>query len=267
MNLDPILESSLQQLMLETESRPTALTRIPVVTMKPTKKAAAFLAFPGTLTAYVARKGSPILTEIREAVDGGEEKIAATLRRLHSLTGRRQAMDLSDAAHFVAKEPTIGEIRYGGRTMMMSLCLPDSVEVVVTAMPFNGGKIAADTLILAEYYKEDSPIRLEAIAVAHPPELTPAEKAALEQLPADEATHSIGPPTRCYALCAVAVAALVTVAATLCCSKRATDASWEAAERSARADSDQTMTLGPSATARRLLATRRRALRHQCSEI
>ncbi|MEQ1949589.1 MAG: hypothetical protein ABL995_20525 [Bryobacteraceae bacterium] len=263
MDLQPALAESLDALMLEMESRPSVRSRIPVVRMAKTKRAAEFLAFPGTVTVFVAPQGSPVLAEIAAAVEGGSASITKTVARLVNTKVDRPRVELSDAAKAIAQQPVFGEVRYGGRALSSSLFTPEDAEAVVAALPYNGGPLDESGLTFAQFYQEGSSRRLDAIAVVHPPDLTAAEEAALAQLPPDDAGNSLGSVTRCWAACAAGGALLVTLVATLCCMKRVTDASWEAAERAAMLK-ESPEKLGPSATARRLLSLRRQILREEC---
>ena len=263
MNLDPQLDTALYGLLVETESRELQMSPIPTIDFPATSNIREFLAFPGTVSIYVARKGSGVLNEIRAALGTGA---GATnlMKRLHKPAENRAPMTLSDAADFIAKLPTYGEVRYGGRVLMQNLCVPDGFEAVMTALPYNGGELERDGFAFAQYRRTDAPYDLEAIALVHAPPLSDVQKAALRAVPKDQASMNVGTASRCYALCATAVAVVVTVAATLCCGTGKSAAAWEMAEKSAALSDDDVKKMGPAATAKQLLAARRRILRDEC---
>jgi hypothetical protein len=159
-------------------------------------------------------------------------------------------VSIEEAVAILIVQPVFASVRYGDRTMAQSLVAPEAGDVCVVPMAYNGGYLASDSFKLVEHFLPDSDAQLEAIVVRHAPSLSPAERAALQAVPADQREWSIAQPMACYAITAVTVT-LVLAGATYACPGIAAPETLP---------EEEIKRIGPAATARRLLAIRRRIL-------
>jgi hypothetical protein len=114
---------------------------------------------------------------------------------------------------------------------------------------------------LIEHYLEDNDRPLHALALRHCPPLTPAEKVALELVPATQMELTVGKAYMCWALSAIALAALATLAA-VCAAK---PGPFNELQDDVHLTEERIRALGPAATARQLLQLRRQELEESIS--
>lgn len=241
---------------LEAESRPMRCSPIEILEYTPSSgDPARQLAGPGTVTLFLARKGSPVLDEIRAAASGGQDQQLTA--RLRAQSKGRTPLPLNRALEMLKAQPVFADVRYGGLTLASNYFVPGDAACSAVVLPYNGGRLARQGFTLVEHWRaaDDSP--LQAVALLHAPPLTAAEKAALEQVPADQLELNVGKSYMCWALSAIALAALVTLAA-ICTYQPESDDDHRGPGD--HLDEDEILALGPAATARELLRLRRRKL-------
>jgi hypothetical protein len=242
---------ALRPVALEIEARASRATKIELLDYRPTHQDyTGFLAKPGTVTLFVAQRHAEILGRIRRATTsaGGEDRsIAADLAAKFN---QRSMVSLEQAVATLTREPVFASLRYGDRTLAQSLVAPEPDDVCVVPMAYNGGYLAENSFKLVEHVIPDSNAELEAVLVRHVPPLSLAERAALQAVPLDQREWSIAQPMACYAITAITVT-LVLAGATYACPG--------IAEPEPLPDRE-IKKIGPSATARKLLAIRRRIL-------
>lgn len=134
---------------------------------------------PGAIAVYIAPKGSPLIGEIRKAAKEGGDELAQRLAS--QLRGKKPEM---------APEGSGLDLRHGGRTLASRIAPPQKGGVVRLLLPYNGGKLAAEGLTLAE---NGSGSAVEVIAVRNKPALTKIEVSALRQLPESKVSLTVGP--------------------------------------------------------------------------
>jgi|GEM_PF-5741771 hypothetical protein len=206
----------------EAENRPVRARSVRVVDYRPTPDLDGYyLGVPGALTVFLARRGSWILDAVAAAAvsqDGEDSRLYAQLARYFD---GRQTMPLEDAVALVVQQPTYASVRYQGKTLATSLFLPEDIPVIALNLPYNGGDIDLGAFTLIEHYREDSEIEFDAVVLRHMPELNEAERDAMKLVPPDQDELHVGGIGMCFALCGVAVAALVCLATGLCCNRGA----------------------------------------------
>jgi hypothetical protein len=204
----------------------------------------------GSIAVFVARKDTRALSDVRAAVAKGGESLEKVVEELRGKHPQKEINSVEEFVQRMISEPVFADIRYGGDVLNRGVFLPQGVELVVQFFPYNGGRLASEGFSLAEYYKEGSDAALEALAVRVPPHLTVAEKAALRLVPKDQLVHNVGVTPLCghrtwWALAvgvAIAVAGLIIVVSPV---------------EEAHIDEADLKDLGPTASARKLLALRR----------
>jgi hypothetical protein len=180
---------------------------------------------------------------------------------------------MESSLRLMADEPVFADVYYGGAPLNRGLFLPKGVELAVTILPYNGGRLTSDGFSLVEFYKEGSNEGLEGLVVRSDPPLTAAERAALRQVPAGERGRNVGPalPSCRTTWWAVGVVAATLATAAALQVAAAAGVTWTGAIaitggmlRSGREpehlDPQEIAQLGPAASARRLLALRRDAI-------
>jgi hypothetical protein len=248
----PAAFEPIRAVALEVEARPSRTSKIEVLDYRPSHRDEhLFLAKPGTVTLFLARRGAEVLSEIRHLVGTSSDKDRLLTARLMSQFERRTVVTLEKAAALLTAQPVFASVRYHGRTLAQSLFVPDDLDVCVVPMPYNGGHLSLDEFTLVEHYLPDAADRLEAIAIRHAPPLTRAEQAALNAVPEDQNEWNVSSPMMCYALTGVAIVAVVIGATSFCYHIESPEETIPEVEIRA---------IGPAATARRLLAIRRRII-------
>ena len=249
------LFEALQPVATEVEVRASEEAPLEVVDYDPGDDSAdAPFTPPGTITVFVARKGSPWLKKLRGALGARD---GAALQKLRgdlvtpSFEGRK-AVELREAARTVAAEPVIGEVRYRGTPVARALFAPPDVDACGVGLPYTGGRVRKKELTLVQYVRDRARERLDAVAVRHAPSLSEAEAAALKMIPADDRSQHVGTAFLCYAITAVTVFLSTVIAATSLCPVRKVEAQ--------RLSGKDVRRLGPGGTARELLRMRRKAL-------
>jgi hypothetical protein len=216
-----------------------------------------YLAKPGTVTLFLARRNAQILRDIRAAVSSGDGRDAWIAHRLAAQYRERHMVPLEEAVRRLVSEPVFASLRYSGKTMASSLFADEGLDACVIPMAYNGGYIEEDTFRLVEHHLPDTADGLEAVLVVHAPDLSSAERAALRAVPPDQREWSIGQPSMCYAITAVAIVMAVIAATSACPVIEPDDDVHEAMTE------EEIEAIGPTATARKLLAIRRRMLERQ----
>src|SRR6266487_1488474 len=197
---------------VEAQARPIRLTNLEVVD-KTSLAQNAFIGIPGTLTVFVARKGSAALHELREALKAGGEALKQLYRKVGEQAAQVERWTLEEAVQATIQEPVFAELRYGGATLAQGLSVPQGLDMTVLLLPYNGGRLAQEGFILAERFTEGSDAALEALVVRIDPPLTEAERAALQLVPVDQAINNVSANKPCDTTW-VAVATVAAVAAT-----------------------------------------------------
>jgi hypothetical protein len=134
------------------------------------------------------------------------------------------------------------------------LYVPDDLDVCVVPMAYNGGSLALDEFTLVEHFLPGTDTQLEAVALRHSPPLSPAERAALAAVPDDQCEMNVTSPMMCYAITGVTIVATVIAVTSFCYQIT------KPPEDEPSISDEEVATLGPSATARKLLAIRRQIL-------
>lgn len=243
----------------EIERRSLRVTQIEVIDYQPQRDDPDNeLAPSGSITLYIGERGSKAIQELKSAITSDRSKCSKIVSRFLEQSAKREEVTLEEAAKIVTKQPVIGEIRYGSRCLASSLFVPKDVELCAVALAYNGGKLLPFDLV--EFYDDQNlkAYELQAIALRRAPKLSKAEIAALQAVPSSQLERNVSSAQACYALSAVAVAVLVTLAA-ICSYSFHSPFVNDEDPRMALSE-DELERIGPEATARKLLALRRKAL-------
>ena len=233
----------------EFETRIFHTTALPMVAFKPVGSEIPLVP-PGTVTLFMTPARSKVLNEVRKAVENPLVESRA-MRHLAEQLKNRNPMKPDEALHIIKQQPVLASLHYGASTLAQHLFVPRDLDAVVLTLPYNGGSLLTKGFSLIQASAPKSKNRLDGIIVKHAPILSSAEKAALGQLPKDNAGFNVGQPLGCYALTAVGLVAAAIAAGSTLYAPRVGDP---------HIDDAAIRNIGPEATARQLLNMRRKLL-------
>jgi len=230
---------------------------IEILDYEPSRPGGPLLCREGTVTVFVARKGAEVLDRIRAAANAeAEADVQLANYFIDSFRGRKQ-LTRYRAWTLLHNSPVFATVRYGGTTLATNIFTPPDAEVVIFENPYNGAQLNPGELTLVEHPRDETTEALEAIALRHPPSLTEAEAAAIEQVPEDQLELSMAPNMECCESITEYAQRAVFVTFTVTCMCLAPERNVVAHLADA-----EVAALGPARSARRLMAFRREALGH-----
>jgi len=251
-------EDEFLPVILEAERRPVRVSQLEVIDYtEQFRPDALSLGSPGTMTVFVGRKGTRAIEDVRAALTG-QGDISKVLLRLR---GSIRAPTHSAFVEMMLQQPVFADIRYGGEVLNKGIFLPKDFDLVLSVLPYNGGRLARDGFSLVEHYSENSDAGLSALVVQVSPPLTAAESAALRLVPEDQLVLNVGSAIDCqttYWFAAGIAFGIVTGAGV---TVLALAALMMAPGEEVHLTSDEINGLGPAASARTLLARRHELLR------
>ncbi len=197
-----LVNSAGERLGLETRLRPAKTVPVPVVNNTPNIKAKTdYFGVPGTITVFVGRSAGSI-DRVRQAVQEGGKSVLAIVNEIHA-GGPAAPPTLEQAFNTIAAAPVFATLFYGGTALVENLHIPEGRDLIGFTLPYNGGRLASQGFELRQFYKKGAPL-YEVIALQTMPDLTAAEKAALEQVPEPELWRNIGVLRDCIGACVAA---------------------------------------------------------------
>jgi hypothetical protein len=160
----------------EARERPVRYTPLEVI-----DGSGSVIGFPGSLSVFLAVRGSPVLDDVRAAARG-DEQIAQRLRSRYLLPGAGEDDGVSseELAELMLAAPVFADFMYGGQVVNRGLFLPDGADLLVTALAYSGGRLSSEGCVLAEHYRSDSDLHLDAVVVQVAPPLTDAERSLFD---------------------------------------------------------------------------------------
>lgn len=198
---------------VEAQARPVRLTTIEVVD-KTSSAQNTFFGVPGTLTVFIARKGSDALHDLRQALNsGGKDLLQVYHKAVEQVTAKIGSWSLEESVQATIQQPVFADLRYGEATLAPGLSVLPGLDLRILFLPYDGGRLAPEGLVLAERFIEGSNSALEALVVRVDPALTAAEKLARQLVPSDLVINGAEPFVTEAANGGDAVAIAVTVAA------------------------------------------------------
>lgn len=211
---------NLKQIQLaafETESRSYEHSTLEVLNYTPKKGSRVLLTAQGTATLFLSKKGDKFIKEINQFVkskNGDEQTIADKFKK--QFEGLKE-LSLEEARIYHSKSAVISSLKYGNKTLVDSIFIPDNIKVLGVSFPYNGGQLENKNFQLFQYLKDATKQRIEGFIVIHEPKLTKAEADILKQLPANQFELNIGTNPVGFATALIAIAAAVSLATGICC--------------------------------------------------
>ena len=246
----------------EAQARPVRVTKLEVINNTPKSATAVHhVGAPGTITVFVARKGSGALDDVRATIAEGDDRVDRLMERLKKGSDRTRANSDREFVEMMLRAPVFADIRFGGDILNRGLFLPPQTDLIFTTFAYNGGRLPRDGFSLAEHYRDGSKVALEGLVVRVDPALSPAEKAALRLVPQDQLGGNVTVAMRCRTTWwAVGFFTAGLVGIGLLAAAACAVGFPVTAGQGVHLTAQELRRLGPSASARKLLAMRREAL-------
>ncbi|MGW4350725.1 hypothetical protein ACWELJ_01405 [Nocardia sp. NPDC004582] len=253
-------DTMLQLAADELATRALRYREIEILDYIPSQPDRVLLCPEGSVRVFVTAEGDPLLRQVRDAAahsEGADVHLVENVIRPR-FEGRT-SLSPYQVWRLLQRSPVFASIRYGGRTLATNVFPPDDLGMVILDNPYNGGQLNPTTLTLVEHRRDDAEVGLAAVALKYAPPLTPAERAALAQVPEDQLEGNMTIAGSCchngtfVVWAATAIAVTVIVVAT---------AAVRSEEEQQHLSDEHIQRVGPSATARELLDIRREALGH-----
>jgi hypothetical protein len=208
---------------------------------------------PGSITLFFTRSTEDIVERIRSAASNGSNVAHDELsQEVQANFDGRDPINYSRAWRLLKRSPVFADVRCGSKTLATNLFLPEDMSIGRISFPYNGGTLPADTFTLVEHVDDNfDDGGFTAIALSDPGELTAAERAALLEVPADQAELNISTSADC---CPDLTGMVILVLMTLVLA--------EATAPIKNISADKLERLSAGATARELMEIRREALGH-----
>jgi len=208
------LTRALVQVSNETMTRPVRPCRCVVAEVPETAKDDEFAGLtPGTVTAFVAEEGEPVLGRLKKAVREHNSKEFGAASEQIKLMEANVARQISTAMIYPASEPrrapAFAQINYSGKTLISHIYVDETLRVNAHAFTYNGGHLDKNNFSMLEYYRADSDTPLSCLLVIRRPRLGEIEREALRLVPSELSANNISPSA--LRITPVAVAALVWV--------------------------------------------------------
>lgn len=217
----------------------------------------------GCVMAIFAEEDSPQLQAIYDALaDEKSSVIRDVALKLRDSSIKRTVVPAIKAAQSIISQPAYAELYYGNMFLAGGAFAPEDTDLSCILLPYTGGELDDGQFSLVTYKREEHTRDLNALILKRTPDLTSAEKAALAQVgsefhigPADLASIGFCTPAALFAcVTAGVIVAGVGVGAWYYLHHGATQ------PRDLRVSEENIARLGPTASARELLAARRRIL-------
>jgi hypothetical protein len=206
---------TLDSLAAEAANRPIRRRELEVVDYQPADpRPETHLALEGTVTLLAARSGSRLMAEIREALATKPSKTEDVAKKLYLQYKKRKQVPLARGVKTAIAQPVFAHVLHGNLVLLENLFVPKDLEVAFVPFPYNGGALAETGLVLVEHPVSEDAEPLDVLVLRHTPELSKAERAALEKVPAEQRALNLGrgPGIQACSVALLVVAVVVEVA-------------------------------------------------------
>ena len=193
----PLFRRAFVQISIEKATRPVRPCRCTVVEIPQMAQTEDFADItPGTVTAFVARKGEPLLTKLTETIKANNSKEfnSATdqIKKMVAEISRRIAGTGIYAESQPQTLPSFAEISYANKTLIGHVYVDDVLRVNANAFPYNGGHLDRKKFSMIEYYRAASDTPLICVLLIRQPKLSEIEREALRLVPSGSSANNIG---------------------------------------------------------------------------
>lgn len=147
----------------------------------------------GSICILLARSSTNQLLQDIAAGLGCGADVRPLLRRVALQFKDRRAISSAEALKLFKRQPVISEVRYSDKSLAGNLVVPEGLEVLLVVCPYNGGRVSPHAFTLVEHVKPDEITEsMDAVIIEVCPSMTPAEEAAIRQIPSEQIEGSIG---------------------------------------------------------------------------
>jgi hypothetical protein len=192
----PVFRRAFVQISLEKATRPVRTCRCVVVEIPEMAQTDDFADItPGTVTAFVAREGEPLLRNLTETIEANDSKEfnSATnqIKQMVAEVSRRIAGAGIYAESQPQALPSFAEISYANKTLIGHVYVDDVLRVNANAFPYNGGYLDRNKFSMIEYYRAASDTPLICVLLIRQPKLSEIEREALRLVPSGSSANNI----------------------------------------------------------------------------
>lgn len=148
---------------------------------------------PGTVTAFVAQEGEPLLAKLTETIEANNSKECdAVLEEIINI----QETFLKRIAGSYPQTPTralppFAEISYASKALVSFVQVDESVRVAVHPFVYNGGHLDRNRFAMIEYYRSGYNTPLTCVLIVRQPKLSEIEREALSLVPSESSANNI----------------------------------------------------------------------------
>ena len=150
---------------------------------------------PGTVTAFIAREGEPLLRKLTETIQANDSKrfklATDQIKKMAAELSRKIAGARISAKSRPRAIPSLAEISYANKSLTSYLHLDNILRVHVHAFPYNGGYLDRSKFSLVEYYRAGTDTPLTCVLLIRRPKLSEIEREALRLVPSDSSANNI----------------------------------------------------------------------------
>ena len=192
----PVFRRAFAQISLEKATRPVRPCRCVVVEIPEKAQTADFADItPGTVTAFVARKGEPLLRKLTETIKANNSKefnsVTKQIKEMVAEVSRRIAGTGIHAKSQPQALPSFAEVSYANKTLIGYVYVDDVLRVNANAFPYNGGHLDKKKFSMIEYYGAASDTPLTCVLLIRQPKLSKIEREALRLVPSGSSANNI----------------------------------------------------------------------------
>jgi hypothetical protein len=148
---------------------------------------------PGTVTAFVAQEGEPLLSQLTQAIEANNSK------DFNSATEQIKRMEAEVLSNITAAVnhpesrsramPAFAAISYADKTLIGHMHVDQVLRVNVHPFPYNGGYLDKNKFSMIEYYRPEDDTPLTCVLLIRHPKLSDIEREALRLVPSGSANN------------------------------------------------------------------------------
>jgi hypothetical protein len=194
----PEFRRAFVQVSEERATRPVRHGRCVVVEIPETAKTQDFPPItPGTVTAFVAQEGEPLLTKLAETIKANNSKeFSSAMEEIKEMQAKfftKIAPSLIFPETKPRTLPSFAEISYADKTLISFVHVDEILRAKVYPFAYNGGHLDRKRFAMTEYYESGHDTPLTCVLIIRHPKLSEIEREALRLVPSDSSANNIAP--------------------------------------------------------------------------
>lgn len=192
----PEFRRAFVQVSEERATRPVRHGRCVVVEIPEKAKANDFPDItPGTVTAFVAQEGEPLLTKLAETIKANHSKeFSSAIEEIKEMQAKfftKLAPSLIFPETKQRALPPFAEISYADKTLISFVHVDALLRVKVYPFAYNGGHLDRNRFAMTEYYHSGHHTPLTCVLIIRHPKLSEIEREALRLVPSESSANNI----------------------------------------------------------------------------